>query len=89
LHYKLTEGVQVRQENFGLLFYDYRGPRLYFVPSENLIGPDFFHGRQSAGGLIASICDRRGWDWTAAQKRITLILAKLKEKGLIHEQSIR
>ncbi len=46
--YVLEEGVQVRREKFGLLFYDYRGPRLYFVPSKDLLEDGFFDGTQSS-----------------------------------------
>ena len=38
----VVAGVQVREEKFGLLFYNYRGPRLYFVPSKDLIDADFW-----------------------------------------------
>jgi putative mycofactocin binding protein MftB len=89
ISFKTTEGVQVRDETFGLLFYNYRGPRLYFVPSKDLIDAEFFGGRRSVNGLIESICARKGWSWTETGKRIELILSKLKEKGLIHEQSVR
>ena len=87
--YRLSAGVQVREESFGLLFYNYRGPRLYFVPTKDLIDVDFFNGRQGVGGLIASICARNGWSSAAVAKRITQILAKLEDKGLIYGQSIR
>jgi len=87
--YKPADGIQVREEKFGLLFYNYRGPRLYFVPSKDLIDVEFFNGRQSVSGLIASICDRRGWTSAEVGERITQILAKLQDKGLIHEQPIR
>ena len=84
--YRLSVGVQVRNETFGLLFYNYRGPRLYFVPSKDIIDAEFFNGRQSVSGLIDSISTRRGWPWTETEKRIRLILSKLAEKGLIYEQ---
>ena len=84
--YKLADGVQVREEKFGLLFYNYRGPRLYFVPSKDLIDADFFNGRQSVSGLIASICARKGWTRAGVGERITQILAKLEDKGLIDGQ---
>ena len=87
--YRLSVGVQVRDENFGLLFYNYRGPRLYFVPSKDIIDAEFFNGRQSVSSLIDSITTRRGWPWTETEKRIRMILSKLAEKGLIYEQSIR
>ena len=89
MSFRLTAGVQVREESFGLLFYNYRGPRLYFVPSGDLIGADFFDGRQSVGDLIASITSRKGLAGIDISKRITMILDKLAEKGLIYEQSIR
>ena len=86
--YKLADGVQVREEKFGLLFYNYRGPRLYFVPSKDLIDVDFFNGRQSVSGLIASICARKGWTRVGFGERIKQVLAKLEDKGLIYGQSI-
>lgn len=45
--YRLAKGVQVRKESFGLLFYDYKGPRLYFVPSKDLLTDTFFNGEKS------------------------------------------
>jgi putative mycofactocin binding protein MftB len=44
---KLAPGSQVREEDFGLLFYTQQGPGLYFVSSGDLLGEDFFLGRQS------------------------------------------
>ena len=86
--YKLVTGVQVRKEAFGLLFYNYRGPRLYFVPSKDLIDVDFFDGCQRVSELIASICARKGWTKAQAEERITPVLAKLEDKGLIYGQQI-
>jgi len=86
VRYRLTDGVQVREETFGLLFYNYRGPRLYFVPSNDLIDVEFFNGRQSVGDLIASLCHRKGWTRAGVGERIRQILSKLEDKGLIHGQ---
>jgi putative mycofactocin binding protein MftB len=86
--YHLREGVQVREEKFRLLFYDYRGPRLYFVPTKNLIGNDFFNGSQSAEGLIESIHTRHRQSRRASQQWVMQVLTELAQKGLIHEQSI-
>ena len=88
LGYKTADGVQVREEKFGLLFYNYRGPRLYFVPSKDLIDVDFFNGNQSVSRLITSICARKGWTTAEVGGKIRQILAKLEDKGLIHGQSI-
>ena len=45
--YRLNHGSQVREEDFGLLFYKMTGPRLYFVSSCDLISPDFFSGEMT------------------------------------------
>lgn len=87
--YYLEEGIQVRKERFGLLFYNYQGPRLYFVPSKDLIDVDFFNGQKRVSELIASICARKGWSKVDVDARITQILAKLEGKGLIYGQPIR
>jgi putative mycofactocin binding protein MftB len=89
MSFRPADGVQVREETFGLLFYNYRGPRLYFVPSKDLIEVDFFNGRQSVSGLIASICARKGWTRAKVEEKITQVLAKLEDKGLIYGQPIR
>jgi len=89
MSYRPADGVQVREETFGLLFYDYRGPRLYFVPSKDLIDVGFFTGRQSVSELIASICARKECTKALVEERIRQVLAKLEDKGLIYGQPIR
>ena len=42
--YKLAQGAQVREEDFGLLFYNMHGPRLYFLASGDLLQEEFFQG---------------------------------------------
>jgi putative mycofactocin binding protein MftB len=89
MSFRPANGVQVREETFGLLFYNYQGPRLYFVPSKDLIDVDFFNGRQNVGALIASICARKGCSSAEIGERVRQILAQLEDKGLIDEQPIR
>ncbi len=86
--YRLADGVQVRREKFGLLFYDYRGPRLYFVPSQDLVGDDFFNGKCSTRELVESICAEHDWPHRLVSSKVSEILALLKMKDLIHEQSV-
>ncbi len=85
----LCHGVQVRNEKFGLLFYSYRGPRLYFVPTKDLLQDSYFDGSQSASSMIDSICRRdqkmpRLW----VEKQVGNLLGLLKDKELISEQSV-
>ena len=51
---KLAPGSQVREEDFGLLFYTQQGPALYFVSSGDLLGEDFFQGRSHPGRMATA-----------------------------------
>ena len=50
--YKLARGAQVREEDFGLLFYNMNGPRLYFLASGDLLREEFFQGHISLDAWI-------------------------------------
>ncbi len=86
--YRLAAGVQVRNEVFGLLFYDYRGPRLYFVPSRDLMTDTFFEGRQSVGDLLDQLSDEMPWPRGRLEQQLGQVLSTLEGKGLIHGESI-
>lgn len=86
---RLSPGVQVRKEKFGLLFYDYRGPRLYFLPTGDLISDTFFSTDQTVSQLIAAIHGKRRWSTPQEiAAYVKPIFAKLMAKGLIHGQSL-
>ncbi|MGE5842776.1 MAG: mycofactocin biosynthesis chaperone MftB [Deltaproteobacteria bacterium] len=60
--YKLTPGTQVREENFGLLFYTMQGPRLYFLTCGSLLESGFFKGDVGLGDWlkgrsISEVCE--------------------------------
>jgi len=86
--YSLADGVQVRREKFGLLFYDYRGPKLYFLPSGDLMEDQFFDAKRTARELVESVCAQHDWPRRLTLGRVNQILELLKMKGLIHEQSV-
>lgn len=86
--FRLTDGVQVRQEGFGLLFYNYRGPRLYFVPSKAYIGEDFFDGIQTVGQLADVMGRKHAVPRRDIRDHLARILQSLEAKGLIHEQPL-
>jgi putative mycofactocin binding protein MftB len=87
--YYLNQGVQVRREKFGLLFYNYRGPRLYFLPSNDLLEEQWFEGAQSLDDLVNAIHARRRWPRAWIEEHLGRIMNQLEAKGLIHEQPIR
>ncbi|MBT8341416.1 MAG: mycofactocin biosynthesis chaperone MftB [Desulfatitalea sp.] len=80
--YKLAPGTQVREENFGLLFYTYTGPRLFFMPCGNLLGTDFFLGRWSIGQWLDRHPESKNDNRLPG---LPQSLAKLKDKGVILE----
>jgi putative mycofactocin binding protein MftB len=86
--YSLNKGVQVRRERFGLLFYDYRGPRLYFLPTKSLVDETFFNGTQTLTELVNSIHASSQWPQNWIEERLGQIMNQLEAKGLIHGQSI-
>jgi putative mycofactocin binding protein MftB len=77
----LHPACRVRQEGFGLLFYDSRGPRLLFVETGAVIAPEFFTGPEPISSQLHLL--ERG-----EQTRVLGLLAKLKEKGYLREQPI-
>ncbi len=86
--YRLVEGVQVRNESFGLLFYDYRGPRLYFVPAKHLISDAFFEGKESVADVLDRLAKKMPWPRDRIQTRLRQVLEALERKGLVHGQPI-
>ena len=86
--YRLTDGVQVRREKFGLLFYNYRGPRLYFVPTEDLLDPDFFLSYRKTKELVDSIEAANAWPRSWIEDWVNRVMTMLEQKGLIYGQSV-
>lgn len=82
--YKLNEGTQVREEDFGLLFYTQSGPRLYFLPSGDALGCAFFESDMSLDQWVTSAPP----DPASAAPMLNSLqnaLNRLAEKGVIIE----
>jgi putative mycofactocin binding protein MftB len=76
---KLHPSCRARQEGFGLLFYDCRGPRLLFAATGTLLPADFFGTVRSRDEFPVGTSDAQK---PALQKFVTQLL----EKGFLHEQ---
>lgn len=76
---KLHPSCRARQEGFGLLFYDCRGPRLLFAATGNLIPADFFRTARERGEFPEGISDSQ-------KPALSKLVTKLLEKGFLHEQ---
>jgi putative mycofactocin binding protein MftB len=82
--YKLDAGTQVREEDFGLLFYTRKGPRLYFLPSGRLLSCEFFQGESTLTQWLESNCENVS---VLAGKEHSLrnALTELTDKGVVIE----
>jgi putative mycofactocin binding protein MftB len=82
--YTLAKGTQVREEDFGLLFYQKNGPRLHFVASGSLLSEDFFIGKMTLEewmGASDGLPDNR----VQAAEAVGRALEQLTHKGVIVE----
>ena len=80
--YRLASGTQVREEDFGLLFYTMAGPRLYFLSSGKALEPDFFEGKVTLDQWL-SRCKVQ--ESVSKALLIEKSLNQLKNKGVIFE----
>ena len=79
---RLHPACRVRQEGFGLLFYDSRGPRLLFAETGSLLPADFFADTRRRDELPPGLSEPQ-------RKVLRKFLAQLIEKGFLREQPIR
>ncbi len=78
---RLHPACRVRQEGFGLLFYDSRGPRLLFAETGSLLPADFFTTPRNKDELPAGLSERQ-------QQSLRKFLTQLLDKGFLREQPI-
>ena len=76
---RLHPACRVRQEGFGLLFYDSRGPRLLFAETGGLLASDFFEKIRSRDDLPAGLNERQ-------KKSLAKFIDQLLERGFLREQ---
>jgi putative mycofactocin binding protein MftB len=78
---RLHPACRARQEGFGLLFYDARGPRLLFAETGSLLPCDYFETVRGRDEFPAGLSDKQT---QALQKFVTQLL----EKGFLREQPL-
>jgi putative mycofactocin binding protein MftB len=78
---RLHPACRVRQEGFGLLFYDSRGPRLLFAETGRLLPTEFFATVRSLEDLPAGLSEQE-------RRILKKFLSQLLEKGFLREQPI-
>ena len=76
---RLHPACRVRQEGFGLLFYDSRGPRLLFAETGSLLPAEFYGSVRERDEFPEGLTESQK---KALQKFVTQLL----EKGFLREQ---
>jgi putative mycofactocin binding protein MftB len=76
MNYLVPDWVRVRQEDFGLLFYDTRSTRLTFVRSGDRLAPPPFTGERR-------VVTVRGAEAAQPEGALSRTLDGLVEKGLL------
>lgn len=76
---KLHPSCRARQEGFGLLFYDNRGPRLLFAATGTLLPADYFETVRSRDEFPAGTSD-------SEKKALKKFVTQLLQKGFLREQ---
>lgn len=82
--YRLAPGAQVREEDFGLLFYSMHGPRLFFLASKKLLGEEFFTSEITLREWIEKKMEQGPESFKKAAG-LKKALENLKHKGVIVE----
>ncbi len=79
--YVLHPDCRVRREEFGLLFYDLKGPKLLFVASGDLLEPECF---RPGGAATSALAGRPA----AERRRVEGLLHTLVARGFLLEQPV-
>jgi putative mycofactocin binding protein MftB len=83
---RLAEGVQVRKESWGLLFYSQPRHRLCFVRSGDWLYPEHFNGHWTFEAMIADIGGRTGTPAEIIERSMPKLAGQLTSNGMIvHE----
>jgi len=78
---KLSPGVRVRKEDFGLIFYDAKKSDICLVRSGDSVLPCHLDGTYTRESLISM-------QPVVKQKSVVQLLESLQQKGLVCEQTL-
>ena len=76
---RLHPACRARQEGFGLLFYDSRGPRLLFAETGSLLPADFYGTVRRRDELPEGLTQQQ-------ERALQKFVSQLLEKGFLREQ---
>jgi putative mycofactocin binding protein MftB len=81
--YRLAKGVQVRKEDWGLLFYSPGEHKIYFAKSDNSVWPLCSDGRFQPDSLCYDEADGPGSSPEAMEHSVLKLITYLVERGII------
>ena len=80
---RLAEGIQVRKETWGLLFYSSTNHKIHFVKSGDLLHPEYFDGTQTLKDIVVDVSTRTGSSQLTVRPSLEKSFKHLVDVGLI------
>ena len=84
--YRLAQGVQVRKEIWGLLFYSQADHKIHFIRSRNMLYPWHFDGTWTLDRIIREIAERLKIPSESVEPSIKKVIDRLLEKEMIIDE---
>ena len=81
--YRLAKGVQVRKEDWGLLFYSQGEHKIYFVRSDNRLQPLYSDGTFQPDSLYWGETNIKGSSPEVIEHSVPKLMTHLVERGII------
>jgi hypothetical protein len=83
---RLAEGVQVRKESWGLLFYSQSRHKLCFVRSGDWLYPGHFDGTWTLESMVDDIAGRTGTPAEIIERSIPRLTGQLASNRMIADE---
>jgi hypothetical protein len=83
---RLAEGVQVRKEDWGLLFYQPSRHKVMFVRSGDWLYPEHFDGSWTPAEIVEDITRRTGAPSEIIERSLPRLTARLAAREMIADE---
>ncbi len=83
---RLADGVQVRKESWGLLFYLPSRHKVFFVRSGDWLCPGHFDGTWTPAGIATDIARRTGTPAEVIERALPRLTARLAAAGMVTDE---
>lgn len=86
MSFQLVDGVQVRRESWGLLFYRPAPHKLCFVKSGDWLRTEHFEGAWTYASIVDDICRRTGAPVEVIERSLPRLTARLIKNRVISDE---